>query len=261
MLTFILLAFFAGLPILAYLLASKTKSKGIIFGLSAIILSVCLFIYISKFSILGSLNKQILKNKIVDEIYVNSKIATQNLVSIENVLEKDEIQIWLISLISKAIELNKLTSAESLVTFSEKFFDSNEEKLIFYNMYTSLRDAKFPEFSNASFKISGQSNYPCSFTNGEIRLFILNGPEIPIGEKIFSSQESIEITNRSSLIPGFDLASAYLNNETIEMNISINCENNSNIFYINNLIVLSLDTPFISYKIEPNEWLKKPQEL
>ena len=132
MLTFIFLAFFAGLPILAYLLASKTKSKGIIFGLSAIILSVCLFIYISKFSILGSLNKQILKNKIVDEIYVNSKIATQNLVSIENVLEKDEIQIWLISLISKAIELNKLTSAESLVTFSEKFFDSNEEKLIFY---------------------------------------------------------------------------------------------------------------------------------
>ena len=261
MLTFILLAFFAGLPILAYLLASKTKSKGIIFGLSAIILSVCLFIYISKFSILGSLNKQILKNKIVDEIYVNSKIATQNLVSIENVLEKDEIQIWLISLISKAIELNKLTSAESLVTFSEKFFDSNEEKLIFYNMYTSLRDAKFPEFSEVSLKISDQSNYPCPFTNGEIKLFILNGPEIPIGEKIFYSQERIEITNRSSLIPGFDLASAYLNNETIEMNISINCENNSNIYYINNLIVLSLDTPFISYKIEPNEWLKKPQEL
>ena len=45
------------------------------------------------------------------------------------------------------------------------------------------------------------------------------------------------------------------------MNISINCEDNSNIFYINNLIVLSVDTPFISYKIEPNEWLKKPQEL
>ena len=66
MLTFIFLAFFAGLPILAYLLASKTQSKGIIFGLSAIILSICLFVYISKFSILGSLNKQILKNKIVD---------------------------------------------------------------------------------------------------------------------------------------------------------------------------------------------------
>ena len=261
MLTFIFLAFFAGLPILAYLLASKTQSKGIIFGLTAIILSICIFVYISKFSILGSLNKQILKNKIVDEIYINSKITTENFASIEEVLKKDEIQIWLISLVSKAIELNKLTSAESLVTFSEKFFDSNEEKLIFYNMYTSLRDAKFPEFSGVSLKISDQSYYPCSFTNGEIRLFILNGPEIPIGEETFSLKEGIEITNRSSLIPGFDLASAYLNNETIEMYLSINCEDKSKVFYVNNLVVLSPNTPFISYKIEPNEWLKKSQEL
>lgn len=259
MLTFIFLVLLAGLPILAYLLASKTKNKGIVFGLSTIVLSFCLFIYISKFSVLGSLNKRILNDQIIDEIYIDSKISTKYLVKIEQILNADEIKIWLIGLISKAIELDKLSSAESLVTFSEKFFNSNEEKLIFYNMYTTLRDAKFPEFSKAAFTISDKSYYPCIFSDGVISLFILNGPDIPIGESRFLNQESIEISNINSLIPGFDLSSAYLNNETVELNLSVNCDKNDDIYSINNLIVLSPNTPFISYKIELNEWLKKPQ--
>ena len=198
-------------------------------------------------------------DQIIDEIYIDSKISTKYLVKIEQTLNAGEIKIWLIGLISKAIELDKLSSAESLVTFSEKFFNSNEEKLIFYNMYTTLRDAKFPEFSKAAFTISDKSYYPCIFSDGVISLFILNGPDIPIGESRFLNQESIEISNINSLIPGFDLSSAYLNNETVELNLSVNCDKNDDIYSINNLIVLSPNTPFISYKIELNEWLKKPQ--
>ena len=63
----------------------------------------------------------------------------------------------------------------------------------------------------------------------------------------------------NSLIPGFDLSSAYLNNETVELNLSVNCDKNDDIYSINNLIVLSPNTPLINYKIQPNEWLKKPQ--
>ena len=205
------------------------------------------------------MNKRILNDQIIDEIYIDSKISTKYLVKFEQTLNADEIKIWLIGLISKAIELDKLSSAESLVTFSEKFFNSNEEKLIFYNMYTTLRDAKFPEFSKAAFTISDKSYYPCIFSDGVISLFIINGPDIPIGESRFLNQESIEISNINSLIPGFDLSSAYLNNETVELNLSVNCDKNDDIYSINNLIVLSPNTPFISYKIELNEWLKKPQ--
>ena len=60
----------------------------------------------------------------------------------------------------------------------------------------------------------------------------------------------------------FALRGAYYeNNETIEMYLSINCEDKNKVFYVNNLFVLSPNTPSISYKIEPNEWLKKSQEL
>ena len=130
---------------------------------------------------------------------------------------------WLVGLIGKSIDLKKLTSAESLIAFSERFFISNNEKLIFYNLYSALRDEKFPKFKNSSFQIDSSSLYPCSIKNGEVTLFITNGPEIPIAKKEFKNKDNISLNNLDSVIPGFDLASAHLNQESIEMKIEINC--------------------------------------
>ena len=144
MFIFYLLTIFAALPIVAYILAQRTPNKGLIFGSSLIVLVICLFIFISKFAVIGSVEKQVLNNKIFDEIYVDSSISAGYLKELENILDEDEIKNWLVGLISKSIDLNKLKSAESLIAFSEKFFVSNNEKLIFYNLYSVLRDKKFP---------------------------------------------------------------------------------------------------------------------
>ena len=76
MVTFILLALVASLPIIAYLLANQTSSKGIILGITVIVLSLCLIFFISKFSILGTFEKQTINNKIIDEIYLDKKNET-----------------------------------------------------------------------------------------------------------------------------------------------------------------------------------------
>ena len=160
---FYLLIVFAALPIIAYLLAQKTNNKGIVFGFTSIVFIICLVIFTSKFAVLGSVNKQILSNKILEQVYVDSRISKENLNKIELTLKNDELKSWLINLISKSIELNKLNSAESLITFSERFFETNNEKIIFYGLYTSLRNAKFPQFKDASFIIDKDSVFPCSF--------------------------------------------------------------------------------------------------
>ena len=67
MFIFYLLTILAALPIIAYVLAQKTLNKGLIFGSSLLILSLCLFIFISKFAFVGSSEKQTLNNKIFDE--------------------------------------------------------------------------------------------------------------------------------------------------------------------------------------------------
>ena len=138
MFIFYLLTILAALPIIAYVLAQKTLNKGLIFGSSLLILSLCLFMFISKFAFVGSFEKQTLNNKIFDEIYIDSAISVENLILLENILDEDELKNWLVGLIGKSIDLKKLKSAESLVAFSERFFISNNEKLIFYNLYSCL---------------------------------------------------------------------------------------------------------------------------
>ena len=261
MLPFYLLTFFAALPIFAYVLAQKTNNKGLVIGFTTIVLSLCLVVFISKFAILGSLQKQILNNKIFDQIYIDSKISSEYLKEIEDLLNEDELKNWLVGLIAEAINLKKLNSAESLIAFSERFFIANNEKLIFYGMYTNLRDAKFPEYKEASFSVDFASDFPCLFKSGYIELFIMNGPEIPIAKKEINDIEGMILTNLDSMIPGFDLASAHLNQETIEFNIKISCINNSDFFYVKNLIVLNKTSISNAYKINLNEWLKTPQEL
>ena len=261
MFIFYLLTILAALPIIAYVLAQKTLNKGLIFGSSLLTLSLCLFIFISKFAFVGSFEKQTLNNKIFDEIYIDSSISVEYLQQLENILDEDELKNWLVGLIGKSIDLKKLTSAESLIAFSERFFISNNEKLIFYNLYSALRDEKFPKFKNSSFQIDSSSLYPCSIQNGEVTLFITNGPEIPIAKKEFKNKDNISLNNLDSVIPGFDLASAYLNQESIEMKIKINCLDDQQIFFVENNIFLNQDIPFNSYKINLNEWFKTPQEL
>ena len=261
MLIFYLLTIFASLPIIAYVLAQKTNNKGIIFGLTIIILTICLVVFISKFAVIGSLQKQILSNKIFEQVYIDERISPEYLNETKDILNAQELKNWLINLVGKSIELNKLNSAESLITFSERFFESSEEKLIFYGMYTTLRDAKFPEFKDSRLVIDSNSSIPCFIESGTINLFIMNGPEIPLAKKDFIDFTDVKVTNLDSVIPGFDLASAHLNEETIEFGIDIICKDSKDSFYLKNLIVLNKNNSFNTYKIDLNEWLKKSQEL
>ena len=253
---FYLLTIFASLPILAYVLSQRTSYKGIVFATTVFVLIGCLILFVSKFAILGSVNKQVLTNNINDQIYIDEKISTDNLKQFDSLLNIEEKKVWSIELISKSIDLKKLNSAESLLVFSEKFFISQSEKLIFFSLYTQLRDTNFPEYKNSSFQISSDSYFPCDVEEGLISLFINNAPEIPIAEKQFSQINEIFLLNADSTIPGFDIASALLNNETIEINIKILCKNSEENYYVNNLLVLDKNRITNSYKISSNEWLK-----
>ena len=253
---FYLLTIFASLPIIAYVLSQSTSYKGIVFATTVFVLIGCLILFVSKFAILGSVKKQALTNNISNQIYIDEKISVENLKQFDSLLNIEEKKVWSIELISKSIDLKKLNSAESLLGFSEQFFVSNSEKLIFYSLFTQLRDTKFPEYKNSSFQISSDSYFPCDVEEGSVRLFINNGPEIPIAEKQFSQIDEMFVLNTDSTIPGFDIASAHLNKETIEINIKILCKSSKENYSISNLLVLDKERVTNSYKITSNEWLK-----
>ena len=253
------LAFFAFIPILAYLLSQNTNNKGYIFGISFLVVLVCLFAVVGKYSFLGSIKNHKINSEILMNINVNNKISENIVREFNNNISNEDKVYWLQSYINKAIEDSKFIAAESLISISEQYFQTTDEKFIFYTLYTKLRDAKFPDFAKSKLIINLNSPPECSNFFGTAEVFIMNGPKIPIASKNFTDSSEFELENIHSSIPGFDLASAYLNQETLDLKVSLNCPETASIFYSENALLIDNNQPVNSYNIKANEWFKREQ--
>ena len=192
-------------------------------------------------------------------INVNNKISENIVREFNNNISNENKVYWLQSYINKAIEDSKFIAAESLISFSEQYFQTTDEKFIFYTLYTKLRDAKFPDFAKSKLSINLNSPPECSNFFGTAEVFIMNGPKIPIASKNFTDSSEFELENIHSSIPGFDLASAYLNQETLDLKVSLNCPETASIFYSENALLIDNNQPVNSYNIKANEWFKREQ--
>ena len=252
-----LLSFFALLPIFAYLLNQGTTNKGYILGISTIIILLCIFSFIGKFSYLGFFEEQELTNEIKDNIRNDNGISSKTLQKFEQLIEDENKIYWMQGLILEAIDSKKYNSAENLITYSERYFKSSEEKFIFYSLYRDLRDSKFPLFANATILIDFDRPPNCSNYSGLVEIFIMNGPDIPIAKINVNENTMAILNNTSSSIPGFDVSSAYLNKETVDIQFSLICKNSETEYTTEALVLLDQSEPSNTYKISSNEWLKK----
>ena len=254
-----LLAFFAFIPMLAYLLSQKTKNKGYIFGISFLVILICLFSVIGKYSFLGSIENQKINSNILINIDNDRKIPKKIIQKFDKNINNQEKLYWLQSYIKKAIEDNKLIAAESLISISEPYFQTADEKYIFYSLYTNLRDAKFPIYAKSELFINFISPPGCENLKGSLDVFIVNGPQIPIATKQFTNSSELVLKNTDSSIPGFDLASAYLNQEALDLKILLNCTDLDTTFYSESTLLFNNNQPVNSYNIKANEWSKREQ--
>ena len=252
-----LLSFFALLPIFAYLLNQGTTNKGYILGIATIIILLCIFSFIGKFSYLGFFEEQELTNEIKDNIKNDNDISSKTLQKFEQLIEDENKIYWMQGLILEAIDSKKYNSAENLITYSERYFKSSEEKFIFYSLYRDLRDSKFPLFANATILIDFDRPPNCSNYSGLVEIFIMNGPDIPIAKINVNENTMAILNNTSSSIPGFDVSSAYLNKETVDIQFSLICKNSETEYTTEALVLLDQTEPSNTYKISSNEWLKK----
>ena len=254
-----LLAFISLFPVYAYLLAPKTKNKGYIFGISFLILIFCLFSFVGKYSFLGSIKEQEINNKIFLIIEQDNEIPVNLFNSFDAIIDEESKLYWAQSYIQKAMSEQKLQAAESLISFSEKYFMTSDEKFIFYTLYTQLRDLKFPIFANSKFILNLSPPADCENYKGNISLFIMNGPNIPIASQNFQNSFEVSLGNNNSSIPGFDLASAYLNQEALELKASLFCVEKNLDYFSENALLFDQNNHINTYNIRPNEWLKREQ--
>ena len=232
-------------------------NKGYILGIATIIILLCIFSFIGKFSYLGFFEEQELTNEIKDNIRNDDGISSKTLQKFEQLIEDENKIYWMQGLILEAIDSKKYNSAENLITYSERYFKSSEEKFIFYSLYRDLRNSKFPLFANATILIDFDRPPNCSNYSGLVEIFIMNGPDIPIAKINVNENTMAILNNTSSSIPGFDVSSAYLNKETVDIQFSLMCKNSETEYTTEALVLLDQSEPSNTYKISSNEWLKK----
>ena len=243
------------LPIIAFLFKQVTNLKGVVIGVTVFITSIVLLAYFSSFSFIGNYQISSLNNKIIQKILNNNEIEDDLFSEFDLLVPQEDQKIWLVKYLNKSISDKKIKSAESLIAFSEPFFQTNEEKLVFYNFYTMLRDLKFPISKEVALMVdlSSLDSLECSILESEIEVYINNGPEIPIASKKSSDLDKILLDSSHSLIPGFDLSSAYLNNEEMLLEAKILCEN-SVAYTFESTFFFIISSPLNDYKIETNQW-------
>ena len=101
------LAFFAFIPILAYLLSQNTNNKGYIFGISFLVIIVCLFTVVGKYSFLGSIQKQKVNSEILMNISADKKISEKIKKNFNKNINNEDKVYWLQNYIKKAIKDSK----------------------------------------------------------------------------------------------------------------------------------------------------------
>ena len=96
------LAFFAFIPILAYLLSQNTNNKGYIFGISFLVILFCLFTIVGKYSFLGSIQNQKINSEILMNISADKKISENNKKNFNKKINNEDKVYWLQNYINKA---------------------------------------------------------------------------------------------------------------------------------------------------------------
>ena len=228
MIIFYLLVLLAFFPVLGFLLAKESNNKAFVFSFSFIVLGLSLFGFVSKFSILGSIKEQILANQVKDAVYQNIKLKNDYFNQFTTTIADEDKILWLEEIILFAVDNNSLNTAEQLAEFAEPIFTESDLQIRFHALYTILRDKKYPDFVFSSINTDFVLPENCKFVSIQLTAFIDKGPAVPIAQ--IQSQDSkimnISISNQDALIPGFDLASALINEEDILLNSLLNCQNN-----------------------------------
>ena len=261
MIFFYIVILVASVPIIRFLLAPESSNKIFVFSFSFMVLGLSLFAFISRFSFIGSVQEYLIADEIKEAIYDNRIVESRYLNKFTKLIPENDKITWLEDSIIFAVENNSLMTAEQLVEFGEPVFTEAGLQLQFYSLFSILRDKKFPEYRNSKIITAIDIPPECFFNSLSLLALINNGPAVPIGQKTSEDPNlrSISISNIDALIPGFDLASALINDEKILIKAALKCDNNlsySSTFLPQNT---KKNTLIFSGKINEKDWSVNPQ--
>lgn len=250
------------LPVISYLLQPLSSQKSLIFLFSFFIFGGFFINFISPNPFLGSwvqvtqsesIYRTISDNKEFDDLLINKYLQNQS-------LEEESFMLG-VEVFYKALELRSFKSAESILkTLSSQFTSENFQVPIF-NLLADLRDLKYPDLASSNLLLNIENPPTCNLESLSFFVSIPNGPSLNIASREITSPEidkPFKLDKSHSLVRGFDITSAFLQQEIIKIEAQANCKN---------IVFRAFKTLDLKYSksnqeelfFYTNEWLKKEQ--
>jgi hypothetical protein len=250
------------LPVISYLLQPLSNQKSIIFLVTFLFFGGFFFNFISSNSLIGSWVQATQSESVLriisrdgefDNLLINKYL--------ENASSEDESFLLGAQVFYKSLEYQSYNSAENILKALNLKFSSETFQVPIFNLLADLRDAKYPNLTNSKVLVNIENPPNCNLESLQFFVSIPGGPEVNIASKEILSPD-IEIPFRldksNSLIRGFDITSAFLQQEIIKVEAQAVCENAAFQSF------KSLDLKYSKDNQEElffyaNEWLKKEQ--
>ena len=161
----------------------------------------------------------------------------------------------------KSLELKSFNSAESILKKLNTQFSSENFQVPIFNLLADLRDSKYPDLANSKVLLSIENPPNCNLQSLQFFVSILGGPQINIAAREIISpniEELISLDKSNSLVRGFDITSAFLQQEMIKVEAQAQCSNLAFQAFKSLDLKYSKDNQDELF-FYANEWLKKEQ--
>ena len=217
------------LPVIAYLLNPLSNQKSLIFLVTILVFGGFVLNFISKNPFIGSwvqatqsesILRTISHDEEVDKLLLNQYIYSNT----------SEEQSFLIGtqFFYKALEAQSFFSAESILKHLNEEFVSENFQVPIFNLLADFRDEKYPEIANSNLVINIENPANCNMQLLQLGVSIPNGPGVNIASKELLSPNidmPIKLDKSNSMVRGFDIASAFMQQEVIKVTAIAECNN------------------------------------
>jgi hypothetical protein len=250
------------LPIISYLLHPLSNQKSLVFLATFFIFGGFFLNFISPNSLIGSWAQATQSESIYRYLSDNKEVDGRLLQKyLNNESPKEDSFMLGVEVFYKALELRSFNSAESILKALGSQFASENFQVPIFNLLADLRDLKYPDLANSNILVSIENPTSCDLESLSFFVSIPNGPSVNIAfREIFSPDISkpFRLDKSHSPVRGFDITSAFLQQEIIKIEVQAKCDN------YDFQAFKTLDLKHSKNNQEElffytNEWLKKEQ--
>ena len=217
------------LPVISYLLQPLSSQKSLIFLFTFLFFGGFLFNFISTNSFKGSwveatqsesVLRTISRDGEFDSLLINRYL--------ESASSEDESFLLGAQAFYKSLELQSFNSAEDILRILNLKFTSENFQVPIFNLLADLRDTKYPNLANSKVLVNIENPPNCNLQSLQFFVSIPGGPEVNIAFREILSPNidmPFRLDKSNSFVRGFDITSAFLQQEIIKVEVQAKCDN------------------------------------